>query len=909
MVENPQPMAGSTATAAPRPSFGEWLRRQRRTLDLTQAELADRVGCARVTIRKLEAEELRPSKQLAGALAEQLGIPAPEREAFIRYARSGESEAPALSQPAAWNAPSRFANLPLKPNLGELFGREREIATLQAWLDPKSSRRRLVTLTGVGGVGKTTLAIETAAGLLTWFEHGVAWVDLTPLRDPRLVPAAIAHALGLQERGQQPLGEIVKQALQARALLLVLDNFEQVVSAAPFIADLVASCPRLALLVTSREPLRIRGEHQFPVRPLASDAAVELFVARARDLDPEFSIGPATRPVILELCNRLDHLPLAIELAAAQTRMLTPPEILARLNNHLALPAAGARDLPERQRTMAAAIGWSYSLLSADEQVLLRRLSVFRGGFSVEAAEALADALATPQARTRVLDGLGQLVEKSLLQTEEHEGATRYRLFETIREYAGDRLAESGEQAQVHTAHLAYFLQLARAAERPLLGPEQIAWKKRLDLEIDNLRAAVDWARQSDAVKEGLELISSAMMFWVIRGNWSEAKEWVMSLLPRLAPASPDDLSVRARACLTAGVMANRMGDRTALSLLEESIVLARQTGAEGARVLAFAQACQVVATLFIQGDFTKARAIADQALESARASGDPWLVFNALNNLGLALISHGEYKQAATALETSLAFAQQVGDGRAAAVTRSNLGWALGKQGEYSAARAYLEETRAVTERIGETYVHMQTLLMLGDIALAEGDDGQAWTLFEECHRRWLDLGINHGGSLIGMGRVRLLQGNLEMARSMLEEGLRQAREFNKLDALPGLTALARLHIWNHASDQAETLLREALELLRHVGGPEYVAACLELFGEIATSQDQMVRAARLFGAAESLRISAHVPMPANERQEYVDGVAAARAHLRAKFKAEQQIGGGLALEQAIALALGEKA
>ncbi|HSU83290.1 MAG TPA: AAA family ATPase, partial [Thermoanaerobaculia bacterium] len=363
---------------------------------------------------------------------------------------------------------------------------------------------RLLTLTGPGGTGKTRLALQAAAELVEDFSDGVYFVSLAPLRDPHLVPSAIATALGIREEGDQPLWKRLRQALATKQLLLVLDNVEHLVEVAPAVGELLAACPGLKVLATSRLPLRLRGEREYPVPPLALPPtsgmapdqllqyeAVRLFVARAQAVRAEFTLTPEIAPAVAEITRRLDGLPLAIELAAARVRLLPPAALLARLEQRLPLLTGGPRDAPARQQTLRDAIAWSFDLLRGDEQALFQRLSIFAGGFSMEAAEAVAN----PRGELDVLDGLDQLSEQSLLRSAEGvDGEPRFTMLETIREYGLERLAKSGDEEATRRAHAAFFLTLAIEADAALRGPNQGIWFERLETEQDNFRSALGWA-------------------------------------------------------------------------------------------------------------------------------------------------------------------------------------------------------------------------------------------------------------------------------------------------------------------------------------------------------------------------------------------------------------------------------
>lgn len=461
----------------------------------------------------------------------------------------------------------RTCNLPTPST--PLVGRDAERAAVAARL--RHADVRLLTLTGAGGVGKTRLALAVAGDLLERFEDGVFFLDLSPTADPDLVPSMIARVLEVGEAGRRPLIERLVEHLGERSLLLVLDNAEQVLGAAPLVAGLLAACPRLKVLVTSRAALRLSGEHEHPVPPLqlpdptdppdpeslARCEAVALFVQRARAARPEFEITPANAPSVAELCARLDGLPLAIELAAARVKVLSPPALLARLGRRLCLLTGGARDLPARQQALRNTMDWCYDLLAPAEQVLFARLAVFVGGCTLEAAEAVAGA--GDEAAPDVLDGLALLVDQSLLrQVEGPDGEPRFTMLETVREYAAERLEAGGDADVWRRRHADYYLALAEQAAPELVGPRQGAWLDRLEREHDNLRAALSWALERDEQTLGLRLVAALGHFWRVRGHLNEGQGWFERLLSRW-PDAP--AHARAEALSAAGNLAHARDD------------------------------------------------------------------------------------------------------------------------------------------------------------------------------------------------------------------------------------------------------------------------------------------------------------------------------------------------------------
>jgi predicted ATPase/class 3 adenylate cyclase/DNA-binding XRE family transcriptional regulator len=637
-------------------------------------------------------------------------------------------------------------NLPVQTTT--LLGRELEVTMLCVLL--RRADVRLVTLTGSGGVGKTRLSLQVAAEVLDAFPDGVWNVRLSRLSDPALVVPTIAAALELKESGAVPLVEVLQNHLRDKQLLLVLDNFEQVVAAAPRVGELLEHCAGLKLLVTSRVTLHLHGEHEYTLKPLALPdpahlppldrfsqyAAVALFVERAQAARADFQVTNVNASAVAAICARLDGLPLAIELAAARVKLLPPPALLARLERALPVLTGGARNVDERQQTMRNTLAWSYDLLSPKEQRLFRRLAVFVGGCTLEVAEAVCTAPdCTSPLEIDLLDGLSALVDHCLVQqrAEEERAEPRFSLLYIVREYALEQLEASGEVEALRRAHAAYMVALAERAEPHLYGPQARLWLDRLEREHDNMRAALDWARHTGETMLSLRLAGTLKEYWYRLGYIGEGLTWLLAALDEHAAARASLVSasdavaatIDVKALSAAGLLTLWHTDYlAACALFGSCAALAQATG--NLAIAADALHHLSLAT-FLEGDQTRALEIMEEAIVLARQQADPDVLSLALCNLGYLCYHLGDLERSAASLSEGLALARQVGDAHCATINLMQLGQVARRQGDPSRARAVLGEALHLAREVGDPRLFAETIEYVADLAAEAGQGERA--------------------------------------------------------------------------------------------------------------------------------------------------------------------------------------
>lgn len=810
-------------------------------------------------------------------------------------------------------------NLPAQ--LTTFIGRDREIEHVKRAL----SEARLLTLMGAGGSGKTRLAVQVAADVIDQFENGVWLIELAPLTDPALVVQAVATTFQIREAAGRSLLDLLVDYLRSKSLLLVLDNCEHVAAAcAQLAATLLRQSPRLRILATSRATLGVAGETTYHVPPLSRPdprriqsleqlrqfEAVQLFVERSVRSQPRFALTDANAKAVAEICHRLDGIPLALELAAARVKVLTAEQIATRLTDRFRLLTGGSRTGLPHHQTLRATIDWSHDLLSDEERVLLRRLAVFAGGFILEAAETVCAGDGVEP--LGVLDLLTSLVDKSLVAAEESGGDVRYMLLETIRQYGLERLDASGETSGTRGLHLKWFLELAERAEPELQGAEQSAWLDRLEVEHDNLRAALDWAASGAHDAEVRARLAAALhRFWSMHGHLTEGRAWLDGAIKEdeaAAEAGRGTSPGRAKAVYGAGVLAFDQGDYArAEALLEQSLADSRERDDK----VSVARALNHLALVRrARGEYSQAVALLEESERLCRATAQTWVLAQTLHALALTVRRLEDYERATALLEASLPLWRQTGDKSGLAKSLAGLGVVARLHGDFAKARALHEESLAVYRELGHRREVADALLSLGTVARNEGDYSRAAALYQECLTLSREMGrqLQVAAALVNLANVNYYQGDNGRAGELAEEALSVLMPLGaKQQTAVCLWTLGNVALARGEGERAVMRYRESLALQRTLGDTRGVAECLEALANCAAAANQAERGARLLGAAEALRDSIGTPVSLSDRPAYDRSLELIRHRLREEtFSTAWAQGRHAPLESAITDALG---
>jgi len=844
----------------------------------------------------------------------------------------------------------------LPHQLTRFIGRRREISEVRAAL----SHARLVTLSGPGGIGKTRLALQVAADSSREYADGVWFVDLAPVSDSELVPQTLASVLGIREQQAQTLTDTLRSYLSPKSLLLVLDNCEHLVGACAQLADtLLRYCPHLRILATSRESLSITGEEILRVSTLSlpdpdrsaspasvlNEEAVQLFVDRARLVRSTFALTDANVVAVARICVALEGIPLAIELAASRVRVLSVDQILDKLHDRLGLLTSGSRTATGRHQTLVAAIDWSYNLLSAAERRLFRRLAVFSGGWTLEAAEAVC--AGDGVARSEVLELLSGLVDKSLVLADDRRSYLRYRFMVTLLEYAEKCLRQSDEEAALQRMHAEFFTELAEEGETHLTSPDQTIWLERLNIEYDNIRAAMNWAATAD-VQLALRLGGALYRFWYVRGYWSEGRRWITDLLELESTHLHSEL--RAQALNTAAQLALLQGDHvTAQTTVKEALALARRCGDEHQIAIALNSNAMLEG---VRGEFGAARVLLEETLAIRRRLGNKAVIALTLSNLGLLATLQTDYVTARALFDESLATFREIDDKHGIVIALVNSGDLLGRMGNDGAAHAVVEEGLALARSLGDKALLPNALNALGELVCRQGDHDAARVLNEEALEIARQVGnrgevavalLSLGGeaehreayaaarsafetslsllrdlgykpkiavALNCLGRAATRDGDFAGAKLFHEESLEMCRRMGTRDCLAqsllGLANIAHLQ-GDHRS--ALALCRQSLAVLLDIGDRRELPRLLEKIALLLIAQRQPAPGASLCGAVQVIRERATISRPPNDRAEYEQHLESSRRELGdERFTTAWASGRAMTLEQAISYALNEQ-
>jgi predicted ATPase/DNA-binding XRE family transcriptional regulator len=821
--------------------FGEWLRQRRHILDLTQQELADRIGCARITLRRIEAGTLKPSKGLAEILLKELGVPSTNLEAWLRFARGGSG----LPNQSNLGPKEPISNLPA--SLTTFIGRRKEQSDVIRLI----AKHRLVTLSGSGGIGKTRLSLKVGEQILGNYTDGVWLVELAPILDPFLVPRILAIAIGLRDEPQRPVIDMLCDYLRAKAVLLILDNCEHLSEACAHLANtLLKSCPQLKILATSREPLGVLGEAIYRVPSLGLPdlqqlldtfrdfESVRLFEERAQLAQFDFSLTLENAFSVAQICHRLDGIPLAIELAAAKAGMFSTGQIAKQLDDRFNLLIEGNRTALPRHQTLRASIDWSWGLLTQSEQTLMRQLSVFAGGWTLEAAQAICD--------SNVQERMHSLVKRSLVMIDQERG--RYHFHETIRQYANEKLVESGEGKTSRDRHLAYFLSLVETAEPHLIRPEQIEWLPILDADYENIRLALEWALSQESAEPALKLCRALGWFWEIRCYWLEGLNWSTQALAKpLQNADKDEKDALARALYTNAQLNWQLGNREQMQVpAEKSLVLALEVSDK--RDLAIARFVKGSA-LRLRGDANdQALPLLEQSFAEFQKLNEPFWQARSFRMFGFLLADQGKLKDEYV-YEKMLELGRKAGERLTLADALSDYADWLFRINQVNEAEQYVEESDRLYKQIGAEKSSANSLLLAG-IAWTNGDYPKARLMYLELKERLTLLGDRDSPArcLNLLGLLAMDEGDLSEAQEYFEQALALGQGvWNKVFLASIQIELSNLRYQQGRLTEFKENFREGFALKNYFTDYQKASVLLTILGSLYPERPE--NATRLLG------------------------------------------------------------
>lgn len=856
-------------TAMDGDAFGTLLRRLRLAAGLTQEGLAERAGISLKAVNQLERDpSRRPRLDTVMLLADALGLDSSRRSRLLSAARPNR-ELGVTASVVEHQLPR-----PRTP----LFGRAGVTAALVEILRraARGEAGALLTLTGPGGVGKTRIALIVAEQATEAFVNGTVFVDLAPVRDPRLVLATIASRLAVDERDEKVIGDRVSAILRQGQTLLILDNFEHLLPARDDVLRLLESCPRLVVLITSRAPLHLRAEREYRVAPLElpelgapltvveRSSAVALFLDRARATGTDLVLNDPTADAIAQICRRLDGLPLAIELAAAWMRLVPPAVLLERLERRLPLLVGGSHDLPTRQRTMRETIAWSYDLMDEAERHIFRSLCAFAGGCTLAAAEAVC----TVPGRNDVLMGLATLVDRGFVQSVDRaptdDASHRLTMLETLKEYGLEQLEASGEVDAVRHRHAEYFLAFVESAAIGLAGPDGIAWGLRLEREQDNVRAALAWASESGNSNLALRLAGAQSRFWSERGYLTEGRRWLRAVLPVTEHPDGIDTSAWVRALIGATQLACDQGDfEHAAACIADAVSRAR----EHCLSIELTSALNVRGRLARQqGAYQDAIADYEEAFDLACRSGDREAKAEALTGLGFATGFSGDVAQGIRFTEQAIHILRGVGNQRALAAALGGLAAHLTHTGDFARAETTCEESLTLFRLLGDTGQVASVLFGLGIMAQFQERYERATTLHEEALILRRQRGDEHGTieSLMAIAAIALRQGAYARARALFREALDILTRYDdRWVRSMALAFLGNVELATGNLAEATALLVEGVGIMQELNNPIHLPVCLEGLAGVAAARDAWEVVARLHGIRDELLERLGLGMP----------------------------------------------